>query len=244
MKQRSNEVVQHHTCPEHVAEQLRLAGGINRFGEPLFKVVWGYDRIVPIHGEWQEFEQFMVRITAVPRDVRPGIGEPEVLVPDELQKDIQAGYSQERLVTKLKRSIVETRLVPKYLPGNCWHLEMWRPPEEYGTPEQWKKAGEEVLGLMTIDTAGPYPSQGEYELCYPLTHDGSCDGQPIPLIPEAVTEIVRMIIVGRDRFTAQQRRAALMMEAERKDAGFVRITEDHLKDSLRPFAGEAFIVNP
>lgn len=242
MRDRAKERVEHHTCPGHVAEQLRLAGGINPFGEPLFRVVWGYDRIVPLHGEWQEFEQFMVKITAVPADIKPAPGEPEVLIPKNL--GIVAGDSQTRLVTKLKRSVIETRFVPKYLPGNCWHLEMWRPPEEYGTPEQWSKAGVEVLGLLTVDTAGPYPARGEYELCYPLTHDGTNQGDPLPLVGEVVIELVRMIVAGRERFTLQQRRVAIEQEAIRKENGFVRITEDRLKDGLQPFAGEQFIVNP
>lgn len=242
MKAKAKERVEHHSCPERVAEQLRLAGGVNPFGEPMFRAVWGYDRIVAIHGEWQEFEQFVVKITAVPADIKPAVGEPEVLVPKNL--GIVAGDSQTRLVTKLKRSVIETRLMPKYLPGNCWHLEMWRPPEEYGTPEQWSKAGEEILGLMTIDTSGPYPERGEYELCYPLTHDGTNDGEPLPLITDVVAELVRMIVTGRDRFTLQQRRAALEQEAYRKEQGFVRITEDRLRDGTRPFAGESFIVKP
>jgi hypothetical protein len=119
---------------------------------------------------------------------------------------------------------------------------MWRPPEEYGSPEEWGKAGEEVVGTLTVDTAGPYPSQGEYELCYPLTSDGTSGGVPLRLVPEVVLEIVRMIVVGRDRFTLQQRRAAIEQETAKKEEGFVRVTQDRLRDSLRPFAGETFVV--
>ena len=242
MRSAAKELIEHHVCPNDVAEQLRLAGGINRFGEAMFRVVWGYDRIVSMHGEWQEFEQFVVKITAVPADIPVAQGEPLMKIPREL--GVRAGDSQERLVTKLVRSVVETRQVPKYLPGNCWHLEMWRPPEEYGTPEQWKKAGIEQLGMMTVDTAGEYPSRGEYELCYPLTHDGTSSGQPIPLVSEAVTEIVRMIVVSRDSLSLQQRRSAIQQRIAREENGFVSQAEDRLKDSLRPYAGEKFIVVP
>lgn len=219
MRSRATERIEHHACPEHVAEQLRLAGGTNRFGEPNFRVVWGYDRIVPIHGEWQEWEHGVAKLT-----------------------DKLTGYTESRRFTKLVRSVIETRHLPKYLPGNCWHLEMWRPPEEYGSSEQWAKAGEEVLGLLTVDTAGPYPERGEYELCYPLTHDGTSSGQPIPLVGEIVVSLVQMIKAGRERFTLQQRKSAIEQEAIRKENGFVRITQDRLRDGLRPYAGETSVV--
>src|SRR5579864_4545421 len=110
MRSKSNEAIEHHKCPAAVARELTLAGGVNRFGEPMFRVVWGWDRIVPIHGEWQEFEQCLATL-----------------------RDKVTGYVESRPVTRLVRSVIETRHVPKYLPANCWHLEMWRPPEEYGS---------------------------------------------------------------------------------------------------------------
>lgn len=217
----SPEAVEHRECPESVLTALEVAGGLNRFNEPNFRVVWGYDRIVPIHGEWQQWEQCVATLT-----------------------DKQTGYSESRLVTKLTSSVIETRQVPKYLPGNCWHLEMWRPPEEYGSPEQWGKAGEEVIGCQTIDTSGPFPSRGEYELCYPLTHDGTSRGTPIPLEGAIVAELVAMIRAGKERFSFLQRRAAIEQRVRREEDGFVKRTEDMLRDGLRPFAGETFIVKP
>lgn len=221
MTQRAPERIEHHVCPEHVVGELRLAGGSNTFGEPNFRVVWGYDRIIPIHGEWQDFEQFVGKLT-----------------------DKVTGYTETRKFTKLVKSVVETRMVPKYLPGNCWHLEMWRPPEEYGSPEDWGKQGQEIIGCMTIDTAGPYPTRGEYELCYPLTHDGTSRGTPIPLVTTVVTDLIKMIIFSRNNFNLQQRKAAIEQEQVRKDNGYVRVAQDVLNEARRPFSGEAFIVRP
>jgi hypothetical protein len=221
VKLTSTERIELHECPESVTEHLRTAGGINRFGGPMFQVVWGYNRIVPMHGEWQEFEQFDAKLT-----------------------DKLTGYSEVRRVTKLKSSVIETRLVPKYLPGNCWHLEMWRPPEEYGSPEEWKKIGLEQAQGMTLDTAGEYPTMGEYELCFPLTDDGTSRGKPLPLVSAVVEELVRMLVVGRETFTLQQRRAAIEQRARREENGYTKKVQDMLKDSLRPFAGEEFIVKP
>ncbi len=220
MKQ-APELIEHHACPEHLAERLRTAGGINPFGEPMFRCIWGYNRIVPMTGEWQEFEQCLATL-----------------------KDRWTGYSESRKVTRLKSSVIETRYVPKYLPGNCWHLEKWCPPEMYGSPEKWRKQGEEVIAGMTVDTAGEFPTCGEYELCFPLTHDATSQGQPIPLEAAMVEEIVRLIRYGREGFSFAQRRAAIEQRLRREEEGFMRKCVDILKDGVRPFAGEAFIVKP
>jgi hypothetical protein len=221
MRSSTNEVIEHHVCPEHIAESLRVAGGENRFGEPNFRVVWGYDRIVPMTGKWEEWAKYGAMLT-----------------------DKMTGYTETREFMKLEKEIVETRYVPKYLPGNCWHLEMWRPPEEYGSPEDWRKAGEEVLQGMTVDTAGPFPERGEYELCYPLTDDATSRGRPLPLIDDLVSELVKMIQFSRERFTFQQRRAAIEQREARKDEGFIQRTMAMFKDSMRPFAGEDFVTVP
>jgi hypothetical protein len=212
---------EHHQCPENVVKELQLAGGDNPYGEPLFRVVWGWDRIVPMHGEWQEWGTYAAILT-----------------------DKFTGYKETRKFTKLDRSVIETRFVPKYLPGNCWHLEMWRPPEEYGSPEEWKKLGEEVIGGLTINTSGPYPHRGEYELCYCLTSDGTSHGTPIPLVADVVSEIARMIIKGRGSMSYLQRRSAIEQRIRMEDEGYVKKVVDQLKDGLRPFAGNKFVTVP
>jgi hypothetical protein len=156
-------------------------------------------------------------------------------------RDKLTSYTETREFIKLDKSVIETRMVPKYLPGNCWHLEMWRPPEEYGSPENWRKAGEEVLQGMTVDTAGPFPARGEYELCYPLTDDASSHGKPLPLVADVVAEIVAQIRCGAERFNFQQRRAAIEQREIRKEEGFVKRTCDILKDGMPAFAGNEFV---
>lgn len=218
MRASSQGTVERRECPAHITEALRVAGGENCFGDPNFRVVWGWNRIVPIHGEWEEWEQCVATL-----------------------RDKLTGYTESRQVTRLVRSVIETRHVPKYLPANCWHLEMWRPPEEYGSPEEWHKMGEEVIQGLTIDTSGPYPTRGEYELCYPLTSDGSSHGIPVMLVADVVAEIVQMIKVGRERFNYQQRRAAIEQRERLKEEGLTKRMRDMLKDGMKPFAGETFV---
>lgn len=43
-----------HEAPEYVQNRLTLAGGRNRFGEPNYRVVWGWNRLTPIGGLWED----------------------------------------------------------------------------------------------------------------------------------------------------------------------------------------------
>lgn len=131
---------------------------------------------------------------------------------------------------------VETREVLKYLPGSRWHLEMWRPPEEYGNPETWGKLGEEVIGNMTVDTAGPFPSRGEYELCYTLSSDGTMYGEFVPLNATVVELIVGMIKQGaKERITMEQRIQAKRQRLERERQERVSQTTIELLDARPAF---------
>jgi hypothetical protein len=43
-----------HDTPAEVARELTLAGGCNRFGEPNYRVVWGWSRLDWIGGKWED----------------------------------------------------------------------------------------------------------------------------------------------------------------------------------------------
>jgi len=43
-----------HETPENVAQSLRRAGGINRFGEANYRAVWGWNRLAWIGGKFEE----------------------------------------------------------------------------------------------------------------------------------------------------------------------------------------------
>lgn len=56
--------------------------------------------------------------------------------------------------------IPEVRELLKYHPDR-WHLERWRPPEIYGTQENWYKDTWDELAQ--VHTQGDYPAEGDYE---------------------------------------------------------------------------------
>ena len=43
-----------HETPENVARRLAEAGGTNRFGEPNYRVVWGWNRLAWIGGKFED----------------------------------------------------------------------------------------------------------------------------------------------------------------------------------------------
>jgi hypothetical protein len=43
-----------HSPPESVMRRITAAGGLNRFGEPNFRVVWGGSRLSWIGGKWED----------------------------------------------------------------------------------------------------------------------------------------------------------------------------------------------
>jgi hypothetical protein len=45
-----------HDTPENVALRLRRAGGINRFGDPNYRAVWGWNRLAWIGGKFAEHD--------------------------------------------------------------------------------------------------------------------------------------------------------------------------------------------
>ena len=46
-----------HEAPERVARRLELAGGRNRFGEPNYRAVWGWNRLAWIGGKFEDRDE-------------------------------------------------------------------------------------------------------------------------------------------------------------------------------------------
>ena len=60
---------------------------------------------------------------------------------------------------------IGTQVVPKYADAlERYVFEMLCPPENYGTPEQWEEQFTQMIDGQRIETLGPYPRHGEYEL--------------------------------------------------------------------------------
>lgn len=51
-----------HEAPVNVQERLTRAGGLNRFGEPNYRAVWGWNRLTPIGGKWEDNGRVEIRM--------------------------------------------------------------------------------------------------------------------------------------------------------------------------------------
>ena len=161
------------TLPSGIEEALLQAGGRNRYGEPNFRCMWGYDRLTPMGGLWEDRDEHQILI----------------------------------------REVVEVRMVPKYTPFDRWHIECWLPPESYGTPEDWKKLTHETVKGQLIEQLGPYPSRGDYELCYTVQDD---DGKFVQVTPKIARTVAELVLESR-RFNMLQRVNAITQREKKID---------------------------
>ncbi len=46
-----------HDTPEYVTKRLIRAGGLNCFGEPNYRCIWGWNRLTPIGGRWEDHDE-------------------------------------------------------------------------------------------------------------------------------------------------------------------------------------------
>jgi hypothetical protein len=130
----------------------------------------------------------------------------------------------------LIREVVEYRWIPKYgIPR--WILEKWLPPEHYGAVSLWELTRDEKTGLLPL---GPFPHRGEYEHSFTF----EANGQYIPITPETVAGIARLIEAGRT-YTRSQRKAALEETKRKKRQAWESRVDDIVKDSQDAFGGNA-----
>ncbi len=86
--------------PESVERRLRLAGGINRYGEPNFRAVWGWSRLTWIGGKWEDRDaagnliREVVELRQVPKYVPFDRWHIERWVPPEVYGSPQQWYAQ------------------------------------------------------------------------------------------------------------------------------------------------------
>lgn len=160
------------TLPPDFQRRITEAGGRNLYGEPLFRIVWGWSRMAWIGGKFE----------------------------GETDRNGNLLPAYECLTRE-----------PKYLDGlDQWHLEVWCPPDRYGSPESWP---EEALG--------PFPARGDYER---LTSFG-----PRSLTPALLERLVQFVMHSKQISTGE-RRTALLAAEEAKERQFDRDADDILSD--------------
>ena len=126
--------------PAGIQRVCREYGGLNPYGEPLFRVVWGWQRLHVLEGVWQRGVSKVIERHGISCHL-PG------------SEVIHVGAMS----------------VPKYARLTSFFiLERWLPSSHYGTPETWKEATEKwepSQGRSFLEN-GPFPSRGDYEMIW------------------------------------------------------------------------------
>lgn len=151
--------------PADVKRVLVEEGGLNRYREPNYRLVWGWSRLETRAGEFHEF-------------------------------DDSGNETGVRL---------EVRREPKYWPRDRFHLEVWVPPETYGSPADWFAITKKYVRGESVEHLGEYPHRGDYER---VSVCQTPSGDFVMPTAEAVRDMVRW------------HRAALLRTSAEKKAEF------------------------
>jgi hypothetical protein len=89
-----------HDTPESVAHRLERAGGLNRYGEPNYRAVWGWNRLAWIGGKFEDRDEhgalLRVRVELRREPKYPGVNRWHIerWLPPETYGSTRAWYSQ------------------------------------------------------------------------------------------------------------------------------------------------------
>lgn len=174
-------------CPKDIQARLTRAGGLNLYGDPNFRFVWGWSRLGWVSGtttELDESENFIREIH------RTEMGPKDFHACSKVCEKDHYSHRFER-----------------------WLLEAWRPADYYGSPDQWYRATLEFEGLRMTAGLGPYPLRGDYETQFAIEDR---DHQFEALTPDVVDSVIVGIRIARARSIQQIRQSLKDRMEERK----------------------------
>lgn len=148
LKSERSDVFAEGVAPDEVRECLVEAGGLNPYGEPIYRLTIAEQTRFLQGGEWSEWPD------GISLQDRGGIHVDE------------GGVVRQEPPGKPLRVVTEMRWIVRYPVLEGWILQEWFPSHHYGAPEDWYKYT--VHGHPELCRLGPYPEQGDYELALPF----------------------------------------------------------------------------
>jgi hypothetical protein len=164
-------------CPNEYTEFLVRIGGLNPFGRPNFRLVWGESATNTIWGQMEDGscgQHVKLRYGGIPR----------------------------------------------------WNLEMWKPAEMFGSPEQWY--AESYDPITGYHVCGDYPFQGDY-----------CHHTRLHALNFAILEELIPKIDKARGMTFSQRKAIIEAEMEAEKQDRLKRGKDAYLDASPAFGGVA-----
>jgi hypothetical protein len=122
----------------------------------------------------------------------------------------------------------------------AWHIEIWKPAEMFGTPEEWyEKSYDPITGLHIC---GDYPFQGDYCPCLKLYRQEVRDGKPyldiLPLTEPVISTFIPLILKAKE-ITLAERKRINEAKAEKEKQDRLKKGHDAYVDASPAFGGVA-----
>lgn len=132
--------------------------------------------------------------------------------------------------------------VPKYPDAKERYIfEMWCPPENYGSERQWKESFTQLINGQFIETLGPFPREGEYELVKVI--ETPTKRAFVPLTEAICDALVATAKLNKElplRIRQEAARDRREREEKEKDARLI----DKLNNMAPAFEGKTFVTVP
>lgn len=201
-----------HPVPQEIKDHIQSVGGKNPYGEPNYRLLLAEDRVVKAAGAWTVWDENRSL------DERGGLGisAAQDMIARGCRDEEISEYLNSQVSVHPLRVDTGTKDVHLYT-WVGWIIEKWKPAWMFGSRDDW-----ESLRFQGENAAGPYPSEGDYELCAgPSPHRPSC---------LEITNAIRMAERQLDnKPTSAKQRTLLLLERRRLQE---KKTEDAFKDKL------------
>jgi hypothetical protein len=179
-------------APEQLEKHLLKRGGVNIYGEPVYRLVWAPSRMQKRGGNWYEWDE------NIPVNERNGIQ----------WRFSGRGAELEPFMHRPKAVHTEVRDTRKYA-FEGWVLERWIPAHMYGSPEAWYR---HIVPGTELPKLGPYPHEGDYEMVA-----GGEDSKALPTIG-SLDDAIAQVEAARNRWrgSVEQEVRTRCAEADRE----------------------------
>jgi hypothetical protein len=204
--------------PAYLSNALRVIGGVNPYGDPIYRLVRAEERLTPSGGTWITWDK---RLTIKERNAQHN-----------------NPYSRK----------VEVRLIRRYGPATGWVLERWVPAKVYGPRERWyspASVGGTLLYIRDGNELKYVPSQGEYPAHGDYEYTGySFESHELSM--ETVRTAVQIMKRGIEKLPANPaarvaRRAQIARAAnEAADQAYDKWADEIVTDRFPAFGGNPF----
>lgn len=140
------------------------------------------------------------------------------------------------------RETVEVREVPKYPEAlERYVFECWMPPENYGSEREWELLFTQWIDGQRIETLGPYPRHGEYELLKVIETPKT--KQFVPLTDTICEALVTTAKLNRD-LPQKVKLEWIRRRNEREEAAKEQRLIDRIDEMAPAFEGKPSVVVP